>query len=453
MTTPKVVVIDPSQYTAANVTAASSYEEELPEQTQNSTESTVQISLEPALASGSSSPAVTPTSSSQAALPAMAARNNYNTLNFKTQKGFWISYLEYMSALKGKSQKTFTANVDKMFDNVADFGFNTVYVQVRAFGDAYYKSDIFPAGKQISGVMGTIPSAGSSGELPFDPLAIMVKAAHDRGLSIHAWINPMRLGTDAELRTMSKSVPYKAWYDSSKRSTYMFEYNGNWYLNPSSKDCVNLIVDGVKEIVGNYDVDGVQIDDYFYPDDNTSYDRSVYKSSGTSLSQAKWRISNVNNMVKKIYSAVHAVNSDAIFGISPQGSVDINYSISADVKTWCSTPGYCDYILPQIYFGFDNPAVPYADVLSLWSSMVKTSSVKLVIGLAPYKIGLVDNYAGTGKSEWENNDDIIARQMKLAKSLSNYGGVALYRYGSIFSPASDVSAAVSAEVKNISKIS
>ena len=158
-------------------------------------------------------------------------------------------------------------------------------------------------------------------------------------------------------------------------------------------------------------------------------------------------------MVKKLYKAVHNANDSLLFGISPQGSIDNNYNeLYADVRTWCAGSGYCDYILPQVYYGFDNAALPYADTISLWSSMVKSGSVKLVIGLAAYKIGAEDTYAGkSGKNEWINNDDIISRQMTLAETLDNYGGVAIYRYDSLFNPSSSVSAQVDKEIKNIEK--
>jgi uncharacterized lipoprotein YddW (UPF0748 family) len=383
-------------------------------------------------------------------MPPSVGQNSYNTLNYAEQKGFWISYLEYYSILSGKSQSEFTDSINEVFDNIADFGFNTVYVHVRAFGDAYYKSSYFPAGTRFDGIIGYEPSVS---DIPFDALAIMLRSAHDRGLSFHAWINPMRLCTDAEMKTLSDNVPYKAWYDDSTlRSKRLYEYNGYWYLSPSSPECVKLILDGVAEIINNYDVDGIHIDDYFYPTKDLSYDRSLYEVSGSELSHADWRIKNINALVRSMYKTVHESNPDAVFGISPQGSIANNYEISADVRTWCATAGYCDYILPQIYYGFENGVSPYPDLLALWSEMVKTSSVKLVIGLAPYKIGLTDTWAGSGKSEWTQNFDIIARQMALAKTLPNYGGIALYRYESIFNPDRAVAEAVYKEIENIKKL-
>ena len=423
--------------------------ETTPKKTETQTEST---SAEAATAKTETTPLTLQyesppeTTASAAAPSASYGQNSYKTVNFKEQKGFWITYLEYMTILKNKSESSFKKSVGKYFDNIADLGFNTVYVQVRAFGDAYYDSGLFPSGEQYSGTIG----AGSS----FDALQIMIDCAHARGLSIHAWVNPMRLMTTSQIQGISDSYQIKKWYDSSKyNGTYIVKSGDRWYLNPAYDEVTDLIGAGIKEIVSNYDVDGLQIDDYFYPTTAASFDSAAYSAYGEGMSLSSWRISNVNRMVKKLYKAAHSANSSIVFGISPQGSVENDYNeVYADVKTWCSSSGYCDYILPQVYFGFENAALPYEKVISQWSGMVTNSGVKLVIGLAAYKIGATDNYAGTsGKNEWLNNDDIISRQMKQAKALTNYGGVALYRYDSVFNPGSDVAAQVSKEINNIEK--
>ncbi|MDE6596207.1 MAG: family 10 glycosylhydrolase, partial [Oscillospiraceae bacterium] len=326
----------------------------------------------------------------------------YSAMNFSEQKGFWITYLEYMSILKNKSESSFKKSVETYFDNISALGFNTVYVQVRAFGDAYYNSSLFPSGEQYGGTIGTKNS--------FDALQIMIDCAHARGLSLHAWVNPMRLMTAAQIKNIDNSYQIKKWYNNNN-GTYIVETNGRLYLNPAYSEVTDLIADGIAEIVSNYNVDGIQIDDYFYPTTAASFDKAAYSASGTSLSLSNWRISNVNKMVKKLYNAVHSANDTVMFGISPQGSLDNNYNeLYADVKTWCAESGYCDYILPQVYFGFENAALPYDRVISEWSGMVTNRNVKLVIGLAAYKIGAADNYAGqSGKNEWLNNSDIMAR--------------------------------------------
>ncbi|MGN0552696.1 MAG: glycoside hydrolase family 10 protein [Oscillospiraceae bacterium] len=372
--------------------------------------------------------------------------SGYSALNYSEQKGIWISYLEYSSAMQNKSASEFRKTIGKYFDNVKALSFNTVYVQVRAFGDAYYRSELFPTGDRYNGTIGA--------KLAYDPLQIMIEEAHDRDLSVHAWINPMRLMTDSQMKSLSDSYLIKEWYnDDEKCGKYIVKSGDRWYLNPAYSAVEKLISDGIAEIVSGYDVDGIQIDDYFYPTTASSFDKAAYSESGTQKSLTAWRTDNINSMVKKMNKTVHSVNSTVLFGISPQGSVDNNYNeLYADVKTWCKSSAYCDYILPQVYFGFDNAALPYSETIALWSSMTSSGNVKLVIGLAGYKIGAVDNYAGAnGKNEWINNSDMLAKQIASAQKLENYGGVAIFRYGSIFEPDSSVAKQVNAEVANIKK--
>ena len=440
--------ISETKKTTAEITEAFSEAETSAPETTVAAETTTEETTVTVLTIQSESPPETTVQTTAETESAVAyyGTNSYNALNFREQKGFWITYLEYGSIMKNKSEGSFRKSIGNYFDNISDLGFNTVYVQVRAFGDAYYDSDLYPSGEQFDGTIGTSND--------FDALQVMIDCAHERGMSIHAWINPMRLMYTSQLEKIDDSYQIKKWFDSDKyNGTYIVKSGDRWYLNPAYSEVTDLIASGITEIAANYDVDGIQIDDYFYPTTDSSFDKKAYSASGTDLSLSDWRIANVNRMVKKLYKAAHNANSSIVFGISPQGSVENNYNqLYADVKTWCSSSGYCDYILPQVYYGFDNAALPYGDVISLWSNMVRADDVKLVIGLAAYKIGAEDTYAGkSGKNEWLNNDDIISRQMKLAETLDNYGGVAIYRYDSLFNPSSSVAAQVDKEIENIEK--
>jgi uncharacterized lipoprotein YddW (UPF0748 family) len=134
--------------------------------------------------------------------------------------------------------------------------------------------------------------------------------------------------------------------------------------------------------------------------------------------------------------------------------MDQNYNtLYCDVYTWVTSKGYVDYICPQIYFGFNNKSRPYLDVLDEFSSMITRNDVELIVGLAAYKAGAEDTYAGdSGKKEWINNNDILARQVAAARNESRYSGFALYRYDSVYNPASGVKAAVRAERENLLEI-
>lgn len=361
--------------------------------------------------------------------------NSYYALNFSRQKAMWISYLEYERIMKNASEDDFKDSLSVYFDNIASLGCNTVYFQVRAHGDAYYRSSLFPKGDRLTG--------------DYDPLAIAVKLAHDKGLSIHAWINPMRLMTDAQMKDVPDDYLIKQWYNSdTEKGTYIVNSAGRWYLNPAYGETVALICRGINEIVSGYAVDGIQIDDYFYPTTDGSFDKAAYEASGTSLSLDDWRRDTVTAMVKKMYSTVHSANPTAVFGISPQGNIASNeQTLYADVRRWVSEEGCCDYICPQIYYGFENSSLPFTQTVDAWRSIIKRADISLVIGLAAYKTGTSDKYAGSGADEWKNNTDILKRQRELT-DLYNIG-YAYFRYDSLFLPDPAVSAYASEELNNL----
>ena len=136
---------------------------------------------------------------------------------------------------------------------------------------------------------------------------------------------------------------------------------------------------------------------------------------------------NCTRFVKAIYDAVKSHDKRILFGISPQGNINANYTSQyADVKLWGGNKGYCDYIVPQIYFGFENSACPFDKTLEEWEILRGDSGVELIIGLAPYKLGKEDKWAGEfGEQEWIDTPDIISRQIELVNN-SSADGYALY---------------------------
>lgn len=375
--------------------------------------------------------------------PPKTGTNSYVPLNYDEQIGIWIAYLDINGWIQGSSEAQFRSYITSAFDNCKNIGANTVYVHVRAFSDAYYNSSYYP----WSNFKG-----GPGGNPGYDPLAIMIDIAHAKGLSFHAWLNPMRVMTDANLANVSNNFDIKKWYnDSSKRGTYIVKPTGNSYywLNPAYSDVRQLIYNGVREIVQKYDVDAIHIDDYFYPTTDASFDSAAFKSSGSS-SLSTWRFSNTDTLVSGIYSTIKSVNPRVEFGVSPQGNMGNNYStMYADVKKWCSTPGYLDYITPQIYFTFSNKYQPYKTCATGWNDIVKLSNVKLIFGLAPYRIG---ETGSPSDPAWATETRIIAREIEYSRTLSNYSGVALYRYNSLFAPASSVASKVNAEIAEIKNL-
>ena len=373
-----------------------------------------------------------------AAIPQPSGSNSYKALNYKEVRGVWISYIELSSMLTGKDESQFTSSIRQVYANCVSMGINTVYVHVRSHGDAYYHSEYYPWSRYVTGTIGIAPS--------FDPLEIMVREAHAQGLSFHAWINPYRISSTSDIKSVSASYATGNWYSTSKGDR-VIEVGSYYYLNPAYDEAVNLIAAGAREIVSNYNVDGVHIDDYFYPTTDASFDSKAFAASGYS-SLSDFRMKNCDKAVKALYSAVKAGNSTALFGVAPQGNVQNNYYyMYADVEKWCSNSGYLDYIAPQIYFGFKNNSQPYETVLDQWQDMVSGTGVKLIPGLAVYKIGTEDS-SGDGRYEWINDTQIIKRQIQSAKAKSNYGGVILYSYNYVF----DTSAAIKAEMSAVKEI-
>ncbi len=400
-----------------------------------------------AVAKPAASSSQAPASSKPEATPAVEQVDYTPTKsNVDEVRGIWISYLDFYSLAKDQNRSGFDANINSAFKAISSYGLNTVFVQVRPFGDAMYDSEIFPWSYVLTGHEGENPG--------YDPLEIMVSTAKKYGLRIEAWINPYRVLAIGSTRELSSSNPAVQAIRQGKDTA--ISYNGGIFYNPASKTARALITQGVVELVENYDIDGIHFDDYFYPTTDMAFDAVYYRdycSAGGSLAQADWRRENVNALVRQVYAAVKNANSSVLFGISPQARMDNNYNGQfADVEKWLSNSGYVDYICPQIYYGFDNDSVPYSSSLSLWNKMCRGSGVALYVGLAVYKCGVSDKWAGSGANEWINGTTMMRDMVDEAREASSYEGFLLYRYDSLFNPDSAVSSHISKERANLKSV-
>ena len=334
----------------------------------------------------------------------------YVPINFREQVGIWLPYVKFPEIMQGKSEKDFRKELEKFIEDAAAEDINTIYFHVHPMGDAYYRSEIYPKGTYLDG--------------DYDALSVVLEEAHKRGISVHAWINPLRLQTDEEIKKLPDDFIIKKWIDGGK--PYVKNADGRWYLDPSYDESVELLQRTVSEILDNYSVDGIHIDDYFYPTTETDFDFEEFAKSGSS-DLVEWRTENVNHFVKALYDTVKAKDEKLVFGISPQGNINVDYSTQyADVRRWGGEKGWCDYIVPQIYFGFENENCPFIQTLNEWEELVGDSGVSLIVGLAAYKLGREDKWAGeAGELEWINDPDIIKKQIK-AVSESGADGYALY---------------------------
>ena len=356
-------------------------------------------------------------------------------------RAVWISYIDMANIIYKCSETEFTKNFENVCKTVSDFGMNTLIVQVRPFSDAYYPSKLFPWSHTITGTQGKDPG--------FDPLEIMVRLAHKYNLRFEAWLNPYRVAT-ASVKICDTN-PASAWLNTEK----VKEVGGKYFYNPASQEVIDLIVSGVEEIVRNYNVDGIHFDDYFYPTTDESFDRASYKeytSAGGKLSLEEFRRQNVTKMLKATYRAVKKLNSDVVFGISPNGNNNTNYnSLYLDIKSVIEND-CLDYICPQIYYGFEHGSYPFEKTVTEWIGYAKNSSVKVYVGLAAYKTGVSDQWAGTGKNEWTKHTDILKRQVEYLRSNSTAKGFVLYCYSSLFAPSDSVAASAKKEKDNLFSI-
>ena len=339
------------------------------------------------------------------------------------KRAVFISYIELGNYLGGKDEETIKKSINDMLDNVKNFDFNMVILQVRSFSDAIYPSSIFPSSRSV------VNNEGD--ELPFDILKYFIKKAHQKDLELHAWINPYRISNDTDTSIISKENPA---YKLLNTSSVKVIDNIGIYYNPASSEVESLILDGIEEIIKNYDVDGIHFDDYFYPKsndiDSTDYEKA-YKDNN-SLTLQEYRLNTISSLIRKTYKLIKSYDKSILFGISPDGNINNNYNSNyVDTRKFCTEEGYLDYIMPQVYYGFLNSTKPFEDTVKSWNNLI-TNNIELIPALAFYKTGNIDNYAKEGANEWVEYNNIIAREVMLSRELSNYSGFALFRYDSIF---------------------
>lgn len=346
-------------------------------------------------------------------------------------RGVWVSSvynLDYPSSPTTDPDKL-KAEADEILDNCVKWGLNAVFLQVRPSGDALYKSDLFPWSKYLTGSVGTAPQDG------FDPLEYWVEAAHKRGLELHAWINPYRItrGKDTEWNSLPSTHPAKMNPD------WVVKYSdGNYYFNPGIPEVRDLVTRGAVEIVQNYDVDGLHMDDYFYPGTDFN-DAATYQKYGSSFSNiADFRRDSVNQLVAQLDTAVHNIDPNIQFGISPSGiwankSTDPRGSNTngsehyvssyADSLYWIEN-GLVDYIIPQIYWEIGHKLADFATLADWWNDAVAGSDVHLYIGMGAYRCA--DNPTGV----WTTTDPLFD-SLAYLENKDNVGGCVFFRYGSI----------------------
>lgn len=271
----------------------------------------------------------------------------------------------------------------KYLDVLQKNNFNAVYFQVRTMSDAFYKSSYEPWSSYLTGTRGKDPG--------WDPLAFVVEECHKRGMECHAWVNPYRFSTGSNWSTAQdqalKSAGMLLAYTKSDGKTTTI-------LNPGLELVRKRIVDVCKEIISNYDVDGLVFDDYFYPEGipvtSSAGDYDLWQKSGASMTFGDWRRNNVNQMVADVYKMVQQQKPYVRFGISPAGAACTSAAVAAkhgidrcpvasdwqydgifsDPVAWLKA-GTIDYISPQLYWKTNHKTNPFGPMTKWWSYVAK----------------------------------------------------------------------------------
>lgn len=345
-------------------------------------------------------------------------------------RGVWVSSVYNMDyPVKPTGDAGELRNMaDEIVDNCAEIGINAVFLQVRPMCDALYKSEIFPWSEYLTGKQGTAPSDG------FDPLDYWIKKCHEKNIELHAWINPYRIAKDGGAENLSANNPARLHPD------WTVESEGGLYFDPGEPEVRRLVTDGACEIAENYDVDGIHLDDYFYPSQDFD-DAESFARYGGGMAIDDWRRSNTETLIKEMGEEIHRIKKDISFGVSPCGiwanksdmeegsdtSGNSAYKdMYADTLKWASD-GIIDYIAPQIYWYSGYEPADYTVLLNWWSEKLSGCDTKLYIGLADYRL---DAYGENKESPWYDGNE-IARQMDMNSNNEKVSGEIHFRYGSL----------------------
>ena len=373
-----------------------------------------------------------------------ASGDNYTQNEAKNSKtanirAVWIATVYNINypSRSGLSQKDLSGELDTIINNVISLGANTIFFQVRPCSDALYKSDLFPQSKYVSGTRGEAANGG------FDSLLYLTEKAHEKNISVHAWINPVRI------LTSTKEIPtLTSWEAATKHPEWTVEYgDGKLYYDIGIPYLRQYISDGVYEIVKNYSIDGVVFDDYFYPyptrDDDGNIcefnDGDTYKKYGGKYSLEDFRRMNVSALIRMCSAAAKKADPDCLFGVSPCGiyknttynGVEISglqgyYDIYCDCISF-AREGSVDYLAPQLYWSREDKNAPFLALLSYWKDSLRGTSAALIPCLAPYRYE---------DSSYESGE--ISEQLTISKSTVGNGSYALYGYNALIDPSLSV---------------
>lgn len=330
----------------------------------------------------------------------------------KELRGAWITTVwgidwpmgDYDAAAQ---QKRYTDYLDLLVAN----NMNAVFFQIRGMADAFYESKYESWSKNITGTAGRNPG--------YDVLGFLVEEAHKRGLQFHAWMNPYRISTRGSQNSSFATL------DSKIPAEWTKDYNRIRIYNPALPEVQTRITDIVKEIITGYEVDGIHMDDYFYPsleagesmNDDAEYEKY---GKGKFKNVEEFRRNNVNVVIQNIQKTIIETKPSVIFSVSPAANMDNNYKeLFADVRRWLKE-GWVDVIIPQIYFATGTGKNSFNTFLDQWMQYV--NKTHCLIGYGIYKFGSTDPDYG---SVFHTSAD-LKNQFEYASKKSKVNGSVLY---------------------------
>ena len=264
-----------------------------------------------------------------------------------------------------------------IFDRAAALHLNAVFFQVRPMADALYPSQIEPWSEFLSGSIGKAPDP------PYDPLRFAIDEAHARGIELHAWFNPFRANA------------------TTPNSVRAYRYGRFVWMDPGDPEVQKRALDVIADVVRRYDVDGIHLDDYFYPypeDIRDFPDDSTFARYGSGTSRDDWRRENINRFVQNLYATVKTIKPSVEVGISPFGiwrpkhprqirGLDAYEAIYADSRLWLRR-GWVDYLAPQLYWPIDKREQSFPALLQWWTNQDRMGR-GIVAGMSVNRIGRV----------------------------------------------------------------
>ena len=324
------------------------------------------------------------------------------------------------------------AELDSIVDTCSKAGLDTIFYQVRPASDAMYKSEIFPVSKYLS----------SDRRLTLDTLEYLIEKAGEKGIKVHAWINPLRAAVGGDISDLPEGHPAR------DNPEWVVKYaDGKLYYDCAIPEVRKLVCDGISEIIAKYDVAGIVFDDYFYPypvyETDEAGNKTVvdFDDSGSFNEYGKdyddkgdWRRHNVDLLIEESYKAVKSADGSCVFGVAPFGiwkngygdesgsatrGAQSYFDIYCDTLAWADG-GYVDYIAPQIYWRAEESAASYTALCDWWDMMLKERGVPFIICHAAYR------YDG-----WEAPSGIMTSQVEYAKTKESYKGSIFYGYEEI----------------------